>query len=416
MPCQLQPVVHALCEEVELSFLEAGRPCPPWRSWAATINRWMSDQFVDYPVPGPAASDEEVATFLERCSASGPGGAASSASYGVATPPRSAPCAGGAAAARRGGVGGRLAGEAVGGSADADGAGAGAAPAPYGCGFSDASCGTSSSGGYSRGRLVQQPLRAQVGFEAPAEPPSAALSQAQQQQQQQQQESLPRAATAFQPVLALPPQPFGSAAAALAPGCADPGLDAADDDFSIVYAAGSAGDDDGAGGALAYDEVADCLGSPRHGTPSEASTCFDEDEEEGLPAFGGRGAAACAGAQSGGSEGCVRGGLMFRAPAAAAPSAAPAGAGAGRRRSLLTAGLQQQRQARPWLLGLSDGLVGPQPRPYNAPHPQHALPLWAQQLAATAAAQQHQQHPQQQAQLTAHPQLFAAAAPVQRAW
>ncbi|KIY94046.1 hypothetical protein MNEG_13917 [Monoraphidium neglectum] len=367
MPCQLQPVVHALCEEVELSFLEAGRPCPPWRSWAATINRWMSDQFVDYPVPGPAASDEEVATFLERCSASGPGGAASSASYGVATPPRSAPCAGGAAAARRGGVGGRLAGEAV-------------------------------------------------GFEAPAEPLSAALSQAQQQQQQQQQESLPRAATAFQPVLALPPQPFGSAAAALAPGCADPGLDAADDDFSIVYAAGSAGDDDGAGGALAYDEVADCLGSPRHGTPSEASTCFDEDEEEGLPAFGGRGAAACAGAQSGGSEGCVRGGLMFRAPAAAAPSAAPAGAGAGRRRSLLTAGLQQQRQARPWLLGLSDGLVGPQPRPYNAPHPQHALPLWAQQLAATAAAQQHQQHPQQQAQLTAHPQLFAAAAPVQRAW
>lgn len=53
MPCQLQSAVQLLCEEMELSFLEAGRPCPPWRGWAATINRWMSDQFMDVLVPEP---------------------------------------------------------------------------------------------------------------------------------------------------------------------------------------------------------------------------------------------------------------------------------------------------------------------------------------------------------------------------
>lgn len=80
MPCQLQPVVQLLCEEVELSFLEAGRPCPPWREWAATINRWMSDQYVDILVPEPTATDDEVVEFITRCcqfsgAAAGPGSA-----------------------------------------------------------------------------------------------------------------------------------------------------------------------------------------------------------------------------------------------------------------------------------------------------------------------------------------------------
>ncbi|KAF8054879.1 Tspo [Scenedesmus sp. PABB004] len=85
MPCQLQPVVQLLCEEVELSFLEAGRPCPPWREWGATINRWMSDQYVDILVPPPGAPAEEVADFVAACAAyggaaGGPGSARSSGS------------------------------------------------------------------------------------------------------------------------------------------------------------------------------------------------------------------------------------------------------------------------------------------------------------------------------------------------
>eukprot|EP00775_Hariotina_reticulata_P006178 gene6178-6416_t len=66
-PCQLQPVVQLLCEEMELSFLESGRACPPWRSWSATINRWMSDQYVDILVPDATATEEEVAEYLTRC-------------------------------------------------------------------------------------------------------------------------------------------------------------------------------------------------------------------------------------------------------------------------------------------------------------------------------------------------------------
>jgi hypothetical protein len=87
MPCQLQSVVQLLCEEMELSFLEAGRPCPPWRGWAATINRWMSDQFVDILVPPPGAPQAEVDEFMARCAqpasacgAAGGGGGASTAS------------------------------------------------------------------------------------------------------------------------------------------------------------------------------------------------------------------------------------------------------------------------------------------------------------------------------------------------
>lgn len=82
MPCQLQPVVQLLCEEIELCFLEAGRPCPPWRSWSATINRWMSDQYVDVVVPGPQATHAEVASYLDKytqlSSTVGSSGAASS--------------------------------------------------------------------------------------------------------------------------------------------------------------------------------------------------------------------------------------------------------------------------------------------------------------------------------------------------
>jgi hypothetical protein len=90
MPCQLQPVVQLLCEEVELSFLEAGRPCPPWREWAATINRWMSDQYVDIIVPEPTATDDEVVEFITRCcqfngAAAGPGSAAGNSGASAST-------------------------------------------------------------------------------------------------------------------------------------------------------------------------------------------------------------------------------------------------------------------------------------------------------------------------------------------
>jgi hypothetical protein len=90
MPCQLQPVVQLLCEEMELSFLEAGRPCPPWREWAATINRWMSDQYVDVIVPEPTATDEEVREFIDRCcqfngAAAGPGSAAGNSGASAST-------------------------------------------------------------------------------------------------------------------------------------------------------------------------------------------------------------------------------------------------------------------------------------------------------------------------------------------
>jgi hypothetical protein len=90
MPCQLQPVVQLLCEEMELSFLEAGRPCPPWREWAATINRWMSDQYVDIIVPEPTATDEEVVEYIKRCCqfsgpAAGPGSAAGNSGASAST-------------------------------------------------------------------------------------------------------------------------------------------------------------------------------------------------------------------------------------------------------------------------------------------------------------------------------------------
>jgi hypothetical protein len=90
MPCQLQPVVQLLCEEMELSFLEAGRPCPPWREWAATINRWMSDQYVDIIVPEPTATDEEVHEFITRCcqfsgAAAGSGSAAGNSGASAST-------------------------------------------------------------------------------------------------------------------------------------------------------------------------------------------------------------------------------------------------------------------------------------------------------------------------------------------
>ena len=68
MPCQLQTVVQLLCEELELSFLEAGRPCPPWRSAGATISRWMSQQVTDVSVPAAAATAEEVEHYLATCS------------------------------------------------------------------------------------------------------------------------------------------------------------------------------------------------------------------------------------------------------------------------------------------------------------------------------------------------------------
>jgi hypothetical protein len=104
MPGQLQSAVQLLCDEMELSFLEAGRPCPPWRGWAATINRWMSDQFVDILVPPPGAPAHEVADFMARCtqpnaSAVAAAAAAAAASSSVSAPARMAGGVGGASAA-----------------------------------------------------------------------------------------------------------------------------------------------------------------------------------------------------------------------------------------------------------------------------------------------------------------------------
>ncbi len=75
MPCQLLPTAQLLCEEVEMSFLEAGRPLPPWRTSGATISRWMSDCFSEMQVGGgwtPAARRCCACSCLQLAAAGGP--------------------------------------------------------------------------------------------------------------------------------------------------------------------------------------------------------------------------------------------------------------------------------------------------------------------------------------------------------
>ena len=69
MPCQLQSVVGLLCEELELNFLEAGRPCPPWRSGHATMCRWLGQRLVDVVVPPPGAPAAVTEQYVSMCSA-----------------------------------------------------------------------------------------------------------------------------------------------------------------------------------------------------------------------------------------------------------------------------------------------------------------------------------------------------------
>ncbi|GFR49795.1 hypothetical protein Agub_g11733 [Astrephomene gubernaculifera] len=50
-PARLVQLVQMLCAELQASFEAADRQLPPWRTFAATINRWMSPVFRDLPVP-----------------------------------------------------------------------------------------------------------------------------------------------------------------------------------------------------------------------------------------------------------------------------------------------------------------------------------------------------------------------------
>ncbi|KXZ52616.1 hypothetical protein GPECTOR_9g661 [Gonium pectorale] len=50
-PAKLVQLVQLLCSELGASFEAAGRQLPPWRTFNATINRWMSPVFRDLPAP-----------------------------------------------------------------------------------------------------------------------------------------------------------------------------------------------------------------------------------------------------------------------------------------------------------------------------------------------------------------------------
>lgn len=66
-PCQLVPVIHLVCEEVEISFLEAGKPLPPWRGSGLTLQRWLSDSYVDLEVPHNCESPSARSNFVTSC-------------------------------------------------------------------------------------------------------------------------------------------------------------------------------------------------------------------------------------------------------------------------------------------------------------------------------------------------------------
>ncbi len=50
-PAKLAQLVQLLVGELHASFESCGRQLPPWRTFNATINRWMSPAFRDVPVP-----------------------------------------------------------------------------------------------------------------------------------------------------------------------------------------------------------------------------------------------------------------------------------------------------------------------------------------------------------------------------
>ncbi|GBF99827.1 photosystem I subunit O [Raphidocelis subcapitata] len=376
LPCQLQPVVQALCEEVELSFLEAGRPCPPWRGWAATINRWMSDQFVDIPVPGPDAGEAEVAAFLERCSFGGGGATALSA-----TPPASAAAAVSAGAGATPAACGRPPGGSL---APGLQPGAGATALQGRSAESGAKAG---GGGAVARHRVDAPLRAQVGFAAPSESPPPPLwpplpppvlqlaplplPRPPEQQQQPQQPQQPQQ---LHGRLACPA--VGAADFAAAPQRSAPALPpcrSVDEDFAVYYASSAR-----SGDARMLEEGRACGGPlSSSGAASPASTFLDEEDSAGELEEGSPGEAALAGAAD---ESQVHGGGWFG-------RAGRARAAAAQHQSLLTAKLQEagalQRQQREQQQQVARPLGAQLVVPFAAAaasHLQAPLPLWVQQL------------------------------------
>ena len=95
MPCQLLPLMQLMCEEMELSFLEAGRPVPPWRGCSATLAKWTSDVFVQLDVPLAQPPEPEAASFLQHAAhlcggGAGPPPASAAAAAPIDTPSGSA--------------------------------------------------------------------------------------------------------------------------------------------------------------------------------------------------------------------------------------------------------------------------------------------------------------------------------------
>jgi hypothetical protein len=386
MPCQMQPVVQLLCEEVETAFLEAGRPCPPWRGWAATINRWMSDQFVDIQVPPQGAPEAEVASFVARCSS--PAG-------GAAPAPESSPASSAAPASAAGlsAAYGRGPGSASGvdGAAALRSSGGGGGRVVQGLAASRPSDGVASSFASSCGvaarRQVQQPLRAQVGFDAlpplgqallpiaaqapprlgaggtvlPAQRAAAAQGCAA-APSETQQDSVSTGAAAAAAAAALrrfagggPSYPCEPKAAHEQSRCAS-GADAAiggssdDDDAPIVYASGSAG---GSSSPLRLDGASPGPGSP--GAASGVSTLFDEDDEDDEEAGGvvpRRPGASASWAEGRRAAAWGSGGCGPAAGAVAAPRGRAPGQSAPPRQGLLAAHLQQAQANRALLFGM----------------------------------------------------------------
>lgn len=68
-PCCLPPLVALLAGECELSFMEVGHACPPWRNAPVMLARWMSDSCNDVVVPTMGASTQAVAAFMAAATA-----------------------------------------------------------------------------------------------------------------------------------------------------------------------------------------------------------------------------------------------------------------------------------------------------------------------------------------------------------
>ncbi|GAX77427.1 hypothetical protein CEUSTIGMA_g4872.t1 [Chlamydomonas eustigma] len=58
---QLSPLLQLLCYELSLVFESQGKQLPPWRTFPATVGRWLSNCCVDLAIPasaGPGASSQ----------------------------------------------------------------------------------------------------------------------------------------------------------------------------------------------------------------------------------------------------------------------------------------------------------------------------------------------------------------------